>query len=251
MRKWERRTTQAESLWSCGGNEWSDIFSSLYHDCWVAFKWSTQTMIIIRSPHEELQCKLQGNLLCYMWQNWDTLLFILHQFHHIHCDTFKDTTQVKGLVTLGHLPCFLLSGWSGIPALRCCWQEPMTATCGCGRSRQETVKPSRGLHATQPAAKSCLMVRERKTKTLWLLKGKIKKLEWREALNWPCLEPDKHVCRLVSSTNKEMKPFNVFAYIIVVCLAFLFSSRQTSCGWLWGWNCTRVGFEAGKCHPCH
>lgn len=63
------------------------------------------------------------------------------------------------------LPRFLLSGWSGIPALQCCWREQTTAMCGCGRSLQETVKPSRVLGARPPAAKSCPTVREEKTRS--------------------------------------------------------------------------------------
>lgn len=57
------------------------------------------------------------------------------------------------------LACFLRSGWSGIPAHRCCWREQTTATCGCGRSRPGNAKPSRALRPKQPRAKSCLMVR--------------------------------------------------------------------------------------------
>lgn len=56
--------------------------------------------------------------------------------------------------------CYLLSGWSGIPARRCCSRERTTAACGCGRSLEETVKPSRVLEARPPAAKSCLTVRD-------------------------------------------------------------------------------------------
>lgn len=56
------------------------------------------------------------------------------------------------------LACFLPSGWSGIPAHRCCWREQMTETCGCGRSRPESAKPSRALRARLPPARSCLMV---------------------------------------------------------------------------------------------
>lgn len=56
------------------------------------------------------------------------------------------------------LACFLPSGWSGIPAHRCCSREQTTATCGCGRYRPESARPSRALRARQPPAKSCLMV---------------------------------------------------------------------------------------------
>lgn len=66
------------------------------------------------------------------------------------------------------LLCFLRSGWSGIPALRCCWREPTTAACGCGRSPLETVKPSRAPRARPPPAKSFLTVREWKSRRRWI-----------------------------------------------------------------------------------
>lgn len=63
---------------------------------------------------------------------------------------------------------FLRSGWSGIPALRCCWREPTTAACGCGRSPPETVKPSRAPRARPPPAKSFLTVSEWKSRRRWI-----------------------------------------------------------------------------------
>lgn len=70
-------------------------------------------------------------------------------------------SKAQQLLNHGCLPCFLLSGWSGIPARRCCWRGQTTVMCGCGRSRRGTVKPSRAPRARPPAAKSSLMVRKK------------------------------------------------------------------------------------------
>lgn len=128
----DRMTDQAENLWLWGGSEWSDILPMLSHGCQFAH----DNMIILTFAH------------------WPLIICVI---------------RVKQLSVHGCVPHFVLSGWSGIPALQCCSREPTTAACGCGRSLQETVKPSRVLDARPPVAKSYLTVRDEKTLILtWI-----------------------------------------------------------------------------------